>query len=225
MHRRQMRMMRSYIYADESGNFDFSNQAGASRYFILTSVVVADHAIESDLLELRRELAWEGEPLAGGFHATNDKRHVRERVFALLGQHEFRIDATILEKRKADPRVRPTPAFFYGFAWYYHLTGLIPALAPTSDELQIIAASVADTAMRTDFHSAVGAIQSGVAPASVLNATMWTASSSALLQVADYCAWAVQRKWERSDTRAYDLMKEKVASEFEVFREGTTYYY
>ena len=217
--------MRRYVYADESGNFDFSNRTGASRYFILTSVTVADHAIESDLLELRRELAWNGEPLTGGFHATNDKRHVRDQVFAVLARHEFRVDATILEKRKADPRIRPTPALFYGFTWYYHLTGLIPALAPTSEELLIIAASVADAAMRADFHSAVTAIRSAVAPASVMNATMWTAASSALLQVADYCAWAVQRKWERSDTRAYDLVKEKVASEFEVFRQGTTYYY
>ena len=66
--------MRVYVYGDESGNFDFGDQEGASRYFILTTVVVRDHAIESDLLELRRELVWEGEPLGGGFHATDDKR-------------------------------------------------------------------------------------------------------------------------------------------------------
>ena len=27
--------MRTHIYADESGNFDFTNGPGASRYFIL----------------------------------------------------------------------------------------------------------------------------------------------------------------------------------------------
>ena len=107
--------MRAYIYADESGNFDFSNQPGASRYFILASVPVADHAIETDLLELRRELAWGGEPLTGGFHATNDKQRVRDQVFAVLSRHDFRVDATILEKRKANPRLRTTEARFYGF--------------------------------------------------------------------------------------------------------------
>ena len=78
-----------------------ATRTGASRYFILISVTVVDHAIESDLLELRRELAWNGEPLTGGFHATNDKRHVRDQVFAMLARHEFRVDATIFEKRKA----------------------------------------------------------------------------------------------------------------------------
>ena len=111
-----MRTMRRYVYADESGNFDFSNRTGASRYFILTSVTVADHAIESDLLELRRELAWHGEPLTGGFYATNDKRHVRDQVFAMLARHEFRVDATIFEKRKVNPGLRTTEARFYGFA-------------------------------------------------------------------------------------------------------------
>ena len=217
--------MRTYIYADESGNFDFSNQSGASRYFILTSVAVADHAIETDLLELRRKLAWEGEPLSGGFHATNDKRHIRTQVFAVLARHEFRVDATILEKRKADPQVRPTSARFYGFAWYYHLTGLIPALAPTSNELLVIAASVADAATRSDFYSAVSTISGAITPGSSMRATMWTATSNSLLQVADYCAWAVQRKWERSDTHAYDLVKDKISSEFEVFREGIITYY
>ena len=109
--------MRAYVYGDESGNFDFSDQEGASRYFILTTVTVVDRAIESNLLDLRRELAWEGESLAGGFHATNDKQRVRDRVFTVLGRYDFRMDATILEKRKADPRIRPTPALFYGFTW------------------------------------------------------------------------------------------------------------
>lgn len=217
--------MRAYIYADESGNFDFSNQAGASRYFILTSVTVADHAIESDLLVLRRELAWEGESLASGFHATNDKQRVRDRVFAVLGQHDFRVDATILEKRKVNPRLRTTESRFYGFAWYAHLTGLVPTLVPQSDELQIVAASIGTAATRSAFHLEVGIAESNAIPNAVMRAAMWSSATSPLLQVADYCAWAVGRKWERGDNRAYALIEDKIASEFNVFQGGTTTYY
>ena len=32
-----IRLMRTYLYADESGNLDFSLNDGASRYFILTT--------------------------------------------------------------------------------------------------------------------------------------------------------------------------------------------
>ena len=217
--------MRGYIYGDESGNFDFSDQEGASRYFILTTVALVDHAIEADLMDLRRQLAWEGEPLAGGFHATNDKQRVRDRVFAVMARHDFRVDATILEKRKADPRVRPTPAFFYGFAWYYHLTGLAPVLASYADEIMVVAASIGTNEMRSDFESAANAIGSAIAPMVIMRAAMWQAASNPILQVADYCAWAIRRKWERDDVRSYTLIENRIESEFDVFRGGATTYY
>lgn len=49
--------MRTCLYADESGNFDFSLNPGASRYFLLTTVALNSHAIVADLPELRREPA------------------------------------------------------------------------------------------------------------------------------------------------------------------------
>ena len=211
--------MRSYIYADESGNFDFSDGPGATHYFILTTVTVADDAIERDLQELRRELAWEGEPLAAGFHATNDKQRVRDRVFAAIGRQDFRVDATILEKRKVNPRLRLTEARFYRFAWYRHLAGLIPALTQSSDELLIVAASIGTNAMRSALQQEVSTAERNAAMPVVIRSAMWQARTNPLLQVADYCAWALQRKWERepSDTRSYDLIRDRIASEFDVF--------
>jgi hypothetical protein len=45
------------------------------------------------------------------------------------------------------------------------------------------------------------------------------------LQVADYVTWAIGKKWERDDTRSYDLIQSAVHSEFEVFYRGTTLSY
>ena len=222
--------MKLYIYGDETGNLDFSNREEASQYFILTTVTVDDHAVENSLMQLRREIVWESWEdvrLPNSFHASNDNKHVRRRVFDLLTQHTFRVDVTLLEKRKANPSIRVTDAQFYGTAWYYHLTGLVPALAPESEELLVIAASIGNNDMRSNFNSVVEAIASAVAPATVVKSDMWSASTAPLLQVADYCAWAIQRKWERSpgDTEAYDLIRGKIASEFDVFRRGATTYY
>ena len=189
--------MKLYIYGDESGDFNFSNQEGASRYFILTTVTVDDHAVENSLMQLRREIVWESWEdvrLHNSFHARNDNRHVRRRVFDVLAQHTFRVDVTLLEKRKANPSIRTTDAQFYGAAWYYHLTGLVPALAPESEELLVITASIGNNDMRSSFNSAVEAIASAVAPATVVKSDMWSASTAPLLQAADYCAWAIQRR-------------------------------
>jgi hypothetical protein len=45
------------------------------------------------------------------------------------------------------------------------------------------------------------------------------------LQIADSLTWAVYRKWDRNDTRSYDLIRKFVRSEFDIFRTGTAFYY
>ena len=45
------------------------------------------------------------------------------------------------------------------------------------------------------------------------------------LQIADYCNWAVFRKWERNDSMFYDRIKPSLKSEFDIFRNGTRLYY
>jgi hypothetical protein len=45
------------------------------------------------------------------------------------------------------------------------------------------------------------------------------------VQVADYCNWAVFRKWQRGETEFYDQIKPALRSEFDIFRTGVTYYY
>lgn len=45
------------------------------------------------------------------------------------------------------------------------------------------------------------------------------------LQVADYCAWAVQRKWEKGETRWYEKIEDKIETQFDLWRTGSTHYY
>jgi hypothetical protein len=56
-------------------------------------------------------------------------------------------------------------------------------------------------------------------------AAFWPAESDPCLQIADYVTWAVQRKYEQQDDRSYDLIKDKIRSEFKPFDAGTTLYY
>ena len=217
--------MPAYIYADESGNFDFSPRNGASRFFLLTTVVINAHAIEPDLLELRRQLAWDGTELTTGFHAANDKRFVRAMVFDILSKRDFRIDATILEKRKAEPRIRSTEADFYGFIWYHHLKHIADDITSRHSDLLITAASIGTNPMKSSFNSAIKAVNDEVMPEAVIKTAMWTAASDPCLQVADYCSWAIFRKWERADTRAYEIISDKIGLENDLFSSGNTFYY
>jgi hypothetical protein len=72
-----------YVFSDEAGNFDFSRNSGASRYFILGTVTADDCRIGDELLQLRRDLGWRGVHLDKVFHATEDPQHVRDEVFVV----------------------------------------------------------------------------------------------------------------------------------------------
>jgi hypothetical protein len=213
-------MARRYLFADECGNFDFSNHVGASRYFILVTVTVPDCAVGDALLSLRRELAWSGVGLDREFHATTDAQPVRDRVFATLAPHAFRVDATVLEKAKAQLSMRHTEERFYRTAWWLHMKYIAPHIVGVTDELLVVSASLGTKRKRAGFHAMVQDVVGQVLPAMAYRVACWEAVSDPCLQVADYCAWAIQRKWERSDRRSHVLIASKIVTEFAAFDLG-----
>lgn len=44
-------------------------------------------------------------------------------------------------------------------------------------------------------------------------------------RIADYCCWAILRKWERNDARSHVLIANEIRSEYEIFQRGKTLYY
>jgi hypothetical protein len=218
-------MARKYVFADECGNFDFSTKAGASKYFILVSVTLEDCSVGHRVLDLRRDLALRGIGLASDqFHATTDQQAVRDEVFPVVAATPLRIDAVILEKRKTYPHVRDTEERFYKTAWYLHMKYVAPRIVDHSHELLVVSASLGTAKKRRLFHEAVADVMRQVGPAST-QVACWSDASDPCLQVADYCAWAIQRKWERSDARSYDLIKHHIRTEFDVFASSSHYFY
>jgi hypothetical protein len=96
-------MPNKFIFADEAGCFTFKNIPGASRYFYLCTITTTDCTLSYELLNIRRNLTIANEPDRDKLHATSDKQETRDLVFDVLSKHDFRIDTTILEKRKAQP--------------------------------------------------------------------------------------------------------------------------
>lgn len=218
-------MSRRYVFADESGNFDFSRRRGASKYFILTTVTTDDLSAGQALLDLRRELAWRGLGLDTEFHATTDSQAIRDHVYGVHANHEFRVDATILQKSKAQPSIRSTDERFYQMAWYLDMKYLAPRIVGRDHELFVVGASLGTKKRRRVLHAAIADVLHQVSPTTRFRVASWEATSDPCLQVADYCAWAIQRKWESDDPRSHALIARKVRTEFEAFRTGTTEYY
>jgi Protein of unknown function (DUF3800) len=212
-----------YVFGDEAGNFDFSPKVGATRYFILCTVTL-DPELGTDLLALRRDMAWRGVALDTVFHATEDLQAVRDEVFDLLAGTSFRVDATIFEKRKTVP-YRQSEEALYKLASFLHFKHVAPRITSPGDRLLVTAASLGTKKKRGLFHTAVQNVVSQVSPGVTQRVAFWPFESDPCLQIADYCTWAIQRKWELSDPRSHVLIANKIASEFDVWRVGTKYFY
>jgi hypothetical protein len=206
-------MAQVYVFADESGNLDFSKKSGASRYFVLTTITAPSCEVGDALLRLRREMAWAGKNLNSEFHATSDEQATRDAVFATLTKFEFRVDATILEKDRVLPVYRKTAHQFYFHAWYEHFRTLAPEIVTRGDQLLVLSASLGTKQTRSLFFEAVSSPVSWLVPSVNHRTAHWSATSDPCLQAADYCCWAIQRKWETGDMRSYDLIASHIQSE------------
>jgi hypothetical protein len=214
------------LFSDETGNFDFSRRPGASRFFGVGTLEVTDQVmkgLQSDLADLRMNLLSKGLHLNHTFHASTDKQRVRDQVFEVLAQHDFKFDATMLEKAKAQPQLRKTDARFYQYAWFYHLKNRAPSLRTKS--VTVITADLGTKNQRRKFKSAVENVVTQCMPTSTIPVAFWPSTSELCLQAADYCLWAISRQFERSDGRALAQIEKNLRSQYDLFSSGKTLYY
>ncbi|MCF6315639.1 MAG: DUF3800 domain-containing protein [Marinosulfonomonas sp.] len=218
-------LAKKYVFADEAGCFAFNRNPNVSKYFIVCTITLTSLEVAAELVKLRRKLIWDGKPVGDYFHATSDKQEIRDEVFAAILKHDVRVQATICEKAKAQPSLTSNKARFYKYPWYYTFKhGISPHLNP-EDELLVTAASIGTKKERATFCKELDDVMS-----QTLTGPKWTvdfrpAGCDPCLQVADYCAWAIQRKWERGDSRSYDLIKTNITREYDLWERGTTLYY
>lgn len=218
-------MPRGFVFADEAGCFNFSRGHNISKYYIVCTVTMPSCDIASALLDLRRDLAWQNLPVGEYFHATKDKQSVRDAVFDCICKHTFRVQATIMEKSKAQPHVRSSRDRFYKYGWLYHFRhGIAKKIAP-DDELMITTASIGTKKGQGVFTDAVNDVIQQHLPRDRWRAIFCPCASDPCLQVADYCTWAIQRKWELNDDRSYKIISDRITYEYELWERGTTHYY
>jgi Protein of unknown function (DUF3800) len=215
-----------YIFLDESGNLDFSGNG--SRFFLITGVVQerpfeaykALYDLRYDLIEAGDDIHW--------FHATEDKQAVRNRVFAIIQQNldGMRVDALIVEKRKTHPNLQQESRFYPEMLGYLlrHVLGATD-LEPYK-EVIVMTARLKSGAQSKEFEKIVKVTLAKMLPEKVRWRVLHHPSHCNFdLQIADYCSWAIYRKWNDSDNRSYNLISSAVRKEFDIFSRGTKFYY
>lgn len=209
----------AYIFLDEAGNFDFSTLG--TRFFVLTSVsthrpFVAHSPLDEykhDCLEFGLDTEY--------FHCADDNTHVRARVFALIAGHlqRMRIDSLIVNKPEVAPVLREDKRFYPEMLGHLLKVVLPKEIAAGADEVIVITDTVPVQKKRQAIEKAIQQALAKMLPAGMKYRILHHASRSHYgLQVADYCCWAVFRKWQREETEYYDRIKPAIRNEFDVFR-------
>lgn len=218
-------MNKRFLFADEAGCFVFKNNGRASKYYIVCTVSMDNIEVGKELLELKKKLAWEKRPVKDFFHCSPDKQEIRDEVFRVLQRHDFRIFATIMEKSKAQPHIRATEQKFYKYGWFYHLQNSAEKILDGAEQLHVVAASLGVKKKRITFEDAVRDVCKQTLSKSDFRTSFWPSMADPCLQVADYCTWAIQRKWETGCTLSYDLISDRIDREYDLWARGQKHFY
>lgn len=212
----------TYIFLDESGDLGFNLRG--SKYYVLTSIRAQRPFLWRDALDNYRYDLIEFGLNHEHFHCAEDNSHVRSRVFEMIREHfdQIQVDCVIVQKNKAQPNLQQEKR-----AYLMVLNNLLRYVL-TSYEKESIQEFIVITdhppkAVKTgDTQALRSRLSSMGAKVRILH---HASRSHYGLQLADYCSWAIFRKWERQDTRYYDLIQPALRSEFDFFRRGKTIFY
>jgi len=215
-----------YLFLDEAGNLDFS--PNGTRYFLLGGITKErPFQAYQELVELKYDLIEQGVDLEY-FHAAEDRQATRNRVFAIIQRHlaGVRVDALLVEKRKTTPALRVEEKF------YPHMIGQLLQSILAEHRLEDFAEVIVFTD-RLPVQRKRGAVEKAVKqtlaallpPGTRYRVLHHDSKSNHDLQIADYCTWAVYRKWALGDTRSWTLIAGAVKKEWDYHQaEASTYY-
>jgi hypothetical protein len=227
-----------FIFLDESGNFDFSPRG--TRYWSVTALCTFHPTNGRHVfLDLLYHLA-DSDAGQECFHATEDKQEVRDKVFECIRslEEQFEVHSVIAEKRKTHPSLYQKRAIRKGKPFwekdetkFYNLICKVLLgyifQRPTFSKAQRIVV-VLSSIFNNPKHTAIrGSLPMQLKAHTKAPFSIYFHQTKADLncQIADYCGWAISRKWENADIRSYDLMRSKIRSEFPIFHLGNRTFY
>jgi len=225
-----------WVCGDESGTLNPSRGL-EDRYFLIVTVGMEGESLRQDFDGLAAQLRpIVGDATEGLFHASYDTPLTRDHVFALLGSRDLIIDASIVDKDAVPLELTGRLGYrLYTLLWYHHLIHVLPGLLNPTNKVHLVVAALGEYSRKQAFRDALAqatgaaymplyekalvAVGYSLAGDDIhhrlpaLRFSIGDARQDRLLQVADYCAWAIRRKLTRNDDRGYNEIRHLIRSE------------
>ncbi len=212
-----------YIFLDESG--DLGLASGGSRFFVLTGIVMErPFVLYQELDVLRYNLLEEGLDIEY-FHCVDNVRRVRSMVFKLVASQLSDITAhsVVVEKAKADQLLPERDRLYSVMVGTLLRLTLNRSDVQTADRVVVITDKLPVQQQRRTTERAIKTAFSDLLPGGPPYQLLHHYSRAHYgLQIADYCCWAIFRKYETGDTSAYEMIRPAIMSELDILENVTT---
>lgn len=216
-----------HLHLDESGDLNFSPRG--SRYYLFAAVWTYNPlplAIQLQLLRFR--LLKQGSNIEK-FHASSDHRRIRQLVISkMLSSSDWKFAAVVVQKNRVPPKDREHLGSFYSrFATMPLSLVLRGPIREHAHNVLVYTDRFPEQCNRELTEKAIKIACRAELPSGFPFHVYHHASASNLwLQIADYCAYAIARKWEKGDLSLYTLLQRHLAKgEADVLRAEPTEYY
>ena len=160
------------------------------------------------------------------FHCANDNNHIRSQLFDIIGRHleGMSIDSLVIEKAKTEPSSRTDNRFYPEVLG--RLLRNVFERASSYQKLIVITDVIPHQKKRKAIEKGIKQILNQMLPGGVKYRLLHHPSRSHYgLQIADYCNWAIYRKWCTNESRFYDVIETAICSELDIFENKTRHYY
>lgn len=178
------------------------------------------------LTALRFSLTKQGYDLPS-FHACDDEQAHRDAVVQLMNNHAaWSYAAIVIEKAKVNPSLRDPRDFYPKFASILLSFVFRGNVMRTAGRVLVYTDRLPINKHKASVEIAIKKAANKELGRKTFEVFHHPRASNAWIQVADYCAWAVFRKWERADPRTYEQMLSRLTKrEIEITRgDGAIYY-
>jgi hypothetical protein len=154
------------------------------------------------------------------FHATEDRQVVRNRVFSVIEKiGGFEFDSVIVDKHRTDPALREDVRFYPYFASFL-LQRVFERYTDADERIVVITDRLPMKRRRSAVEKAFKSFMKQRLGAREYALVHHSSASHPCLQAADYCTWAIYKKWSASEVRPYEIIRRFLKSEVDVLGSG-----
>lgn len=202
-----------HIHADESGDLKFTR--GGSRHFTFAAAWTYDPApLATELTNLRFSHLRNGDDIER-FHANQDRDWLRRQVVTKLTAFDnWSFAAIVVDKSKLHPTLQDPRRFYPRFLPMVLRFVLRGRVEPGTDRILIYTDTLPISGKKKAVEKAIHQWCALDVPEEItFRIYHHSAASNAWLQVVDYCAWAVHRKYEHNNMTYYELLRSRLAAQ------------